>query len=120
MIASFANAATEGDVEKRQKPEDPGQSDARCASQAGAASISPRAWTTCGRRLGNHLESLVGDRKGKHSIRVNAQWRICFRWVGDHGPGCGNRRLSLREEETMKRKSATWNIHPGEILREDF
>ena len=30
---------------------------------------------------GNRLESLVGDRKGQHSIRVNDQWRICFRWT---------------------------------------
>src|SRR3954468_12486361 len=31
---------------------------------------------------GNRLEGLVGDRKGQHSIRVNDQWRICFRWQG--------------------------------------
>jgi toxin HigB-1 len=30
---------------------------------------------------GNRLESLAGDRKGQHSIRVNDQWRMCFRWV---------------------------------------
>ena len=30
---------------------------------------------------GNHLEALKGDRKGQHSIRVNDQWRICFRWT---------------------------------------
>ena len=30
---------------------------------------------------GNHLESLKGDRKGQHSIRINDQWRICFRWT---------------------------------------
>ena len=30
---------------------------------------------------GNHLEALAGDRKGQHSIRVNDQWRICFRWT---------------------------------------
>ncbi|ADW68020.1 type II toxin-antitoxin system RelE/ParE family toxin [Granulicella tundricola] len=30
--------------------------------------------------LGNHLEALKGDRKGQHSIRVNQQYRICFRW----------------------------------------
>ncbi len=30
---------------------------------------------------GNRLEALVGDRKGQHSIRVNDQWRICFRWT---------------------------------------
>ena len=29
---------------------------------------------------GNRLERLVGDRRGQHSIRVNAQWRICFVW----------------------------------------
>ena len=29
---------------------------------------------------GNRLEALKGDRKGQHSIRVNNQWRICFRW----------------------------------------
>jgi len=26
------------------------------------------------------LEALVGDREGQHSIRINAQWRICFIW----------------------------------------
>jgi len=30
---------------------------------------------------GNRLESLSGDRKGQHSIRVNDQFRICFRWT---------------------------------------
>ena len=29
---------------------------------------------------GNRLEGLVGNRRGQHSIRVNAQWRICFVW----------------------------------------
>lgn len=29
---------------------------------------------------GNRLEALIKDRKGQHSIRVNDQWRICFRW----------------------------------------
>ncbi|HEV3050654.1 MAG TPA: type II toxin-antitoxin system RelE/ParE family toxin [Longimicrobium sp.] len=29
---------------------------------------------------GNRLEALKGDRKGQHSIRVNDQWRVCFRW----------------------------------------
>lgn len=30
---------------------------------------------------GNHLEMLRGPRKGKHSIRINDQWRIVFRWT---------------------------------------
>ena len=29
---------------------------------------------------GNRLEALKGDRKGQYSIRINAQWRICFTW----------------------------------------
>ncbi len=29
---------------------------------------------------GNRLEALQGDRAGQHSIRINDQWRICFRW----------------------------------------
>jgi proteic killer suppression protein len=29
---------------------------------------------------GNRLEALKGDRTGQHSIRINRQWRICFRW----------------------------------------
>jgi proteic killer suppression protein len=29
---------------------------------------------------GNRLEKLVGDRTGQHSIRINDQWRVCFRW----------------------------------------
>ena len=29
---------------------------------------------------GNRLERLSGDRTGQHSIRINEQWRICFRW----------------------------------------
>lgn len=34
---------------------------------------------------GNRLEPLTGDREGQWSIRINDQWRICFRW-GDAGP----------------------------------
>jgi proteic killer suppression protein len=30
---------------------------------------------------GNRLETLRGDRSGQHSVRVNQQWRICFRWT---------------------------------------
>ena len=30
---------------------------------------------------GNRLEALKGNRKGQHAIRINDQWRICFRWT---------------------------------------
>jgi proteic killer suppression protein len=36
---------------------------------------------------GNRLESLKGNRSGQHSIRVNQQWRVCFRWT-ETGPDC--------------------------------
>lgn len=29
---------------------------------------------------GNHLEKLTGNRAGHYSIRINSQWRVCFRW----------------------------------------
>lgn len=35
---------------------------------------------------GNNLEALSGDRAGQHSIRINKQWRVCFRW--DNGDAC--------------------------------
>jgi toxin HigB-1 len=36
---------------------------------------------------GNRLEALKGDRAGQFSIRINDQWRICFRWPsGSLGP----------------------------------
>ncbi|OFZ98173.1 MAG: plasmid maintenance system killer protein [Betaproteobacteria bacterium RIFCSPLOWO2_02_67_12] len=36
---------------------------------------------------GNRLEALKHDRNGQHSIRINEQWRICFRWKGDGAAG---------------------------------
>lgn len=37
----------------------------------------------------NRLEALKGDRKGQYSIRINDQWRICFKWAKDE-PGPSN------------------------------
>lgn len=34
---------------------------------------------------GNRLEALAGDRNGKHSIRINDQFRVCFIWTAE-GP----------------------------------
>jgi toxin HigB-1 len=34
---------------------------------------------------GNQLEALKGDRVGQYSIRINRQWRVCFRWA-QNGP----------------------------------
>ncbi len=32
---------------------------------------------------GNRLEALRGERRGQHSVCINDQWRICFRWLDD-------------------------------------
>ncbi|OGY47375.1 MAG: plasmid maintenance system killer [Candidatus Buchananbacteria bacterium RIFCSPHIGHO2_01_FULL_46_12] len=29
----------------------------------------------------NHLKPLKGERKGQYSVRINEQWRICFKWL---------------------------------------
>lgn len=50
---------------------------------------------------GNHLEVLKGTRAGRHSIRINDQWRICF-------------------DSMAKKTKPLQPIHPGEILSEEF
>ena len=35
---------------------------------------------------GKRLEPLKGRRRGQHSIRINDQWRLCFRWAGEDAP----------------------------------
>ncbi len=32
----------------------------------------------------NRFEALKGDRKGQYSIRINDQWRLCFRWSDEN------------------------------------
>jgi proteic killer suppression protein len=41
-------------------------------------------WSDLGSPPGNRLEALKGDQKGRHSIRVNDQYRVTFRWEGDN------------------------------------
>ncbi len=38
---------------------------------------------------GNRLEALSGDREGRHGIRINDQYRVCFRWEGDEAHDVG-------------------------------
>ncbi len=37
----------------------------------------------------NHFEKLTGKLAGKHSIRINKQWRLVFTWIGEHGEARG-------------------------------
>lgn len=88
MIVSFKNKATE-DVFDGTK------------SAAARKLLPQNLWVTTQKKLqvmhhakqlgdlrappANRLEKLHGDRVGQHSIRINRQYRICFRWT-DEGP----------------------------------
>ena len=83
MILSFACAETESiylAVGSRRIPPDIQRGARRkllllnAASELSQMAVPP----------GNRLEALRGGRKGQHSIRVNNQWRICFRWHEGH------------------------------------
>jgi addiction module HigA family antidote len=66
----------------------------------------------------NRLETLIADRKGQHSIRINQQWRICFVWTAS---GAENVEIVDYhwERKTMASKKLT-PVHPGEILLEEM
>jgi len=82
---------------------DPGSRDVfdDTRSKAASKACPPRLWRVGQRKLdqlnqaeelrdlrvppGNRLEPLTRDRAGQHSIRINDQFRICFRWT-DAGP----------------------------------
>lgn len=79
MIRSFANKETEriweGLLSRRlpQEVQDVGLRKLRILNRVSSVEelrIPP----------GNRLERLVGNRKGQWSIRINAKWRICFKW----------------------------------------
>src|SRR5262245_55076758 len=88
VIRSFADAATEDVFNGRN-------------TRQARRTCPPKVWSVARRRLdqldsaerlddlrippGNRLEALVDDRKGEYSIRINDQYRICFRWAAE-GP----------------------------------
>ena len=88
MISSFNDQGTRDVFEGRN-------------TKAARRSCPPTLWRVAGRKLdqldsvrsvielaappGNRLEELKGDRKGQFSIRINDQYRVCFRWT-DQGP----------------------------------
>ena len=83
MIRSFADRATEdifNGVESRR---------ARTACPAALRGVASRKLTQLNRVRdlrelamppGNRLERLSGERAGQHSVRINDQYRVCFRW----------------------------------------
>lgn len=87
MIATFADAATEDLFDGKD-------------SRRARAACPRELWPVVRRKLtqlnrvrdlkelavppGNRLERLAGSRQGQHSIRVNQQYRVCFRWEEGH------------------------------------
>ena len=83
MIRSFKNRKTQQFFEGKRVAAFQGfanQAARRLAVLDSAASLRDLAELSS-----NRLELLRGDRAGLYSIRINAQWRLCFRWTDD-GP----------------------------------
>jgi proteic killer suppression protein len=86
MIRSFRNKGTENVFDGTE-------------SNAARSICPPQLWERARRKLdqvnrvsdllalrvppGNHLEALRGKRRGQHGIRINDQYRICFKWAED-------------------------------------
>ncbi|MEI9990448.1 MAG: type II toxin-antitoxin system RelE/ParE family toxin [Rhizomicrobium sp.] len=81
MILNFANARTErfagGERVKQFEPFR--QRAERVLDRLGAAT----SLADIANFPGHRLEKLKGDRSGQWSVRINDQWRICFRWDGN-------------------------------------
>jgi proteic killer suppression protein len=80
MIKSFACRATEAVFNDQQAPELPPNIQTTARRKLVQISL---AQTLSDLRVppGNRLEALKDGRAGQHSIRINDQWRICFKWI---------------------------------------
>jgi proteic killer suppression protein len=83
MIRSFADRHTLS-VFRGKVPKGVGAEVARAAQRKLSLLHDALGLDELRRPPGNRLEKLAGDRAGQWSIRVNDQWRICFRWEGQH------------------------------------
>ena len=79
MIKSFGNAAAEAAWARRFIKGVPNDI-IRVAKRKLMQLHSARTLNDLRAPPGNRLEALSGGRKGQHSIRINDQWRVCFRW----------------------------------------
>ena len=82
MIKSFANKETETvfleAISKKLPSEIPGRAVRKLDMLDSALSLDDLVVPP-----GNRLHLLKGKRKGQHSIRINDQWRVCFRFEGE-------------------------------------
>ena len=67
----------------------------------------------------NRLETLRGDRTGRHGIRIDEQWRVCFHWTDD-GPCDVEIVDHHRRGANMNARNGMRPVHPGEVLREEL
>ena len=79
MIRSFRDRETER-IFRREKVRWLGADVQRMAQRKLALLDSAESLQDLRVLPGNRLEKLSGDREGQHSIRINDQWRVCFRW----------------------------------------
>lgn len=79
MIASFADAATER-LFRRERPRSLPAELHRLMLRKLLLLDAAERFDDLRIPPGNRLEKLRGDRAGQHSIRINDQWRLCFRW----------------------------------------
>ena len=80
MIQSLGDKLTER-LWARERPKGFGTKLARIALRKLTMLDAAESLSDLGVPPGNRLERLAGDRKGQRSTRINAQWRICFRWT---------------------------------------
>ncbi|GAB3284004.1 type II toxin-antitoxin system RelE/ParE family toxin [Parasphingorhabdus pacifica] len=80
MLRSFADKETER-VWQRQRSRVLDQKVQRAALRKLAILDAAEAVEDLRIPPGNRLEKLSGDRAGQYSIRINQQWRICFKWT---------------------------------------
>jgi proteic killer suppression protein len=82
VIRSFADAETQGFADGRTSKKLP--PDIQRAAQRKLVMLDAATNLNDLRAPpGNRLEALFGPRNGQHSVRINDQWRICFRWEVD-------------------------------------
>ena len=98
MIKSFGNPFAEAAWERRFRERPSRTTSSRLPTGSLFRSTVPANWQTCARRRGKPAGSAVGDRKGQHSVRINDQWRICFRWSDGDAHDVEIVALSLRTE----------------------
>ena len=79
MIKSFGNAAAKAAWDRRFVKGYPNDV-MRVANRKLTQIHNARSLDDLRAPPGNRLEALAGDRKDQHSIRINDQWRVCFRW----------------------------------------